>query len=89
MDADFATDFADAFDFVTDILTLIDDDHDGLIEVDEVINAVQDVYTLDDSTLLTTACVECVDGPHGDVLDVATARDAVNNLEGVGALDLM
>ena len=79
--ADFAADLAAAMAALTDTLDLIDNNGDGILQGDEIIDAVRDVYDA------TGASGDDFD--WADVKDLAQALDAMNNMPSVETADFM
>ena len=79
--ADFAADLAAAMAALTDTLDLIDNNGDGILQGDEIIDAVRDVYDA------TGASGDDFD--WADVKDLAQALDAMNNMPSVETADFL
>jgi len=80
-DAYFAADLAAAMASLADTLALVDNNGDGIIQGDEVIDAVRDAYD--------AAGAVGDDFAWADVGELATAFDAMNNMPSVEASDFL
>ena len=78
---DFAADLAVAMAALTDTLDLIDNNADGILQGDEIIDAVRDLYD--------AAGAGGDDFDWADVTDLARALDAMNNMPSVETADFL